>query len=656
MIKFLRFLTFSFALFCASSGVASAQSYEPPLTNPSMAINLGYTRDWSTNHPFINVAKTARPWLGHLPGQWGGVSNAQLREAGHINEQGWPVSIPENVQFLGSLLFTEQPAELKSIRGRYRLTYKGEATLRLAGGARVISHSPGEIWFEYREGETRPVSIELRKINPANPMRNLAIVHEKHIPAFELGATFNPDYIDRIKDFRVLRFMGWQETNNSTVSRWESLPRLDDYTYSTGVPLELMIELANLVGADPWFCVPHLADDDLVRRMAETIKQGVKPTARVYVEYSNEMWNFGFQQAKWAQRQAIERWGRRGEGDGWLQFAGLKAAQVADRFDSIFGSEADDRLVNVISVQAATPFRAHAQLDGRQLKKEWDKPPSEVFDAYAITGYMWLQIETDQFIRSIKQWLSAGGEEAVFSRLANNLRNGSLASQIDTMWPEHLDIAKSHGLDMIMYEGGTHVVLPHGIQRDNDIIELLHSFNYSPQMDALYVDLLDGWKSVGGQLFNAFVDISATKPSGSWGNLRHLDDSTGRWDILSAHNRRPSTLAENRHPDAFKHGVFTDLEDGSTGNIVGTDFDDVLVGSDGDDLIAPGAGKDLVHGGDGVDQLTLNAGYFDAEFIESDGVVTAQHSNDQITFSEIEYIRFEGSNFVIATQDIVSTR
>ena len=35
-----------------------------------------------------------------------------------------------------------------------------------------------------------------------------------------------------------------------------------------GVALEYQIALANQVGANPWFCVHHLASDDYVRRMA----------------------------------------------------------------------------------------------------------------------------------------------------------------------------------------------------------------------------------------------------------------------------------------------------------------------------------------------------------------------------------------------------
>lgn len=53
--------------------------------------------------------------------------------------------------------------------------------------------------------------------------------------------------------------------------------------------MEAMLDLANRLDADPWFCIPHLADDDFVRRFAELVKQRLEPERSVYVEYSNEV-------------------------------------------------------------------------------------------------------------------------------------------------------------------------------------------------------------------------------------------------------------------------------------------------------------------------------------------------------------------------------
>ena len=61
-----------------------------------------------------------------------------------------------------------------------------------------------------------------------------------------------------------------------------------------GVPLEVMIRLANDTGTEPWFTIPHLADDGLIVRMAETIRDQLDPGLRAWIEFSNETWNWSF--------------------------------------------------------------------------------------------------------------------------------------------------------------------------------------------------------------------------------------------------------------------------------------------------------------------------------------------------------------------------
>ena len=55
-----------------------------------------------------------------------------------------------------------------------------------------------------------------------------------------------------------------------------------------------MIQLANHVGAAPWFNMPHLGDDSYQRGFAQMVKERLRPDVKVYVEYSNEVWHTGF--------------------------------------------------------------------------------------------------------------------------------------------------------------------------------------------------------------------------------------------------------------------------------------------------------------------------------------------------------------------------
>lgn len=633
----------SLLLLCPVASVA--QDY---VEAPSMAINLEGVTDWSTQHPFIDLRKSARPWLGHTAERWGAISPEQLQASGHLDDNGWPVSMPSNVNKLESLILTDQPTDFQSIRGLYRLTYSGDVRIEISGAGRVKQRSQGEIWFEYPEGATGFVGIGLTRINPDAPLTALSIVHEDWIEAHEAGAVFNPRWIDHIKDFRVLRFMDWMGTNNATVSQWDDLRSEGDYTYGGGVPLSVMVELANYVGADPWFTLPHLADDDLVTRFAQTVRDELRHGLKAYVEFSNELWNFQFQQTHWADAQARELWGWRAGGDAWVQYAALRAAQVAAIFDAEFGDQANERLVNVVGVHTAWPDLAIAQLEGNLFRREWDTPLSETFDAIAVTGYLWPEFDNDDLIPRVLNWHAQDGEGLVFDQLAQNIRNGSLRRLETELWPTHAEMARKHGLDLVMYEGGTHVILPYNQEYNEEAGALLTAFNYSPQMVDLYQQMFDGWSASGGQMFNAFLDVANPSRFGSWGHLRHLDDMNDRWQAVADENLRPSALDEARGATDFAHGV--QVFDASTA--AGTPFADLLVGTDGDDVFTPNGGNDLIHGSTGFDQVLLTGAIADYDFTFQDGRLSVQHASGLTKLTDIEFLFFADEGFGLFTEDL----
>ena len=86
-----------------------------------------------------------------------------------------------------------------------------------------------------------------------------------------------------------------QNTNSATQVQWSDRPvRGNDP--ALGVPLEDMIELANTLGADPWFNIPHTASDDWITQFATLVKTTLRPDVTVYIEWSNEVWNSLFAQ------------------------------------------------------------------------------------------------------------------------------------------------------------------------------------------------------------------------------------------------------------------------------------------------------------------------------------------------------------------------
>ncbi|MEM6941122.1 MAG: hypothetical protein AAF943_04355 [Pseudomonadota bacterium] len=528
----------------------------------ALAIGLASVADWSPQVPFLDHMKAARPWFGHRLGQWGGMDHAELAALEALDADGWPQEIPRGLGSIGTVILTDMPRDALSLAGRYVLRYEGSGVVEVSGRAERVRYGTGEVRFDYTPG---PGSVEIRiqRINRSDPLRGITVVQEDHLAAFDAGAQFHPTWLTRLSRFSALRFMDWMETNNSQVSRWGMRPTVGQASYADGVPIEVMIDLANELRADPWFNVPHLADDTFVLAFAQMVRDRLDPELTAYIEFSNEVWNWQFAQARWADAEARARWG---QSDKWMQYYGLRAAEVARIWSEVF-AETPERLVNVLSSQTAWLGLEQEVLTAPLVVAEGLAPPAAAFDAYAISGYFGGVLGLEDYAALVASWLresravaehlareknltaskaqafvrrhrydhaSAVAGRALAGGADSELRQDTVADLVERVWPYHARVAAAAGLDLIMYEGGSHVVGIGPRVDDPQLTSFLQHFNYTPEMGALYRQLLAGWQAVGGQLFNAYSDVYAPTKWGSWGALRHLDDQNPRWEALMA--------------------------------------------------------------------------------------------------------------------------
>jgi hypothetical protein len=533
-----------------------------PITNTHLALGLAGINDWSVEQPFLDVMKTARPWIGHLPGQFGGWEEADLAKAGALDAQGWPTKIPPEITAISTLILTDLPADALGVAGRYLLRYHGKATIKVEGRAQVVSASEGAIAFDYTPGDGA-VFINITAIDAANPIRQISVVRAARAGLLDQGLIFNPDWLARIRGVRGIRFMDWMATNNSTLSEVGDRPLPEDYSYARkGVPVEVMVALANELLADAWFNMPHLATDEFVRKYAEVVHDQLKPALHAQVEFSNEVWNWQFAQAKWAEEAGKTRWGQE---HAWVQYYAMRAAEVAGIWADVF-KDAPERLVRIVAVQTGWLGLESQILDAPLLVAEGGKAPAGSFDAYAVTGYFSGMLGADQKFVAVKGWLqqseAAARDQAALNGLkgaeaeafvaahrydladklaAQELRDGSvtgdksdsLAYVLGEVLPYHAAVAADRGLKLMMYEGGSHVVGFGNQMEDATLTAFFTHLNFTPEMGALYAELLAGWQLQSDQPFNAFVDIYRPGKWGSWGALRHLGDDNPRWQALA---------------------------------------------------------------------------------------------------------------------------
>ena len=616
------------------------------LTDPLLGLGLNGISDWSTQTPFLDVFKSSRPWTAHSATEWGAMDAADLEAGGWLTPEGWLRDIPPGITGVSALMLTDLPAEMLSASGTYRVTWTGEGTLSFMGAEDIVQVDATTYEVTYTPDGGRLLGITITDTNPDNPLRDISVVHTDHVAAFDAGAVFHPGWLALIEDARSLRFMDWMGTNHSTLSAWADRPQVSDATWGGpyGAPLEIMIQLANETGTDPWFTLPHLATPDFIRSFAEMVYATLDPDLKAHVEYSNEVWNWGFAQAHWAHAQGQARWGE-DVGDAWVQYYGAKASEMAAIWRDVFGED-QDRLNLVIGVQTGWIGLETSVLDAPEWVAEGNAAPHTLFDSYAVTGYFDGGLGRDEKAATVLTWIAdslaraesaadvrllTGAERAAYiaahrydqaTALAiQELRDGSVTGntsgsllELGETFAYHKAQADARGLDLIMYEGGTHVV---GVGQwvDNDALTafFLH-LNYTEEMGTLYTDLFDLWRDAGGTLFHAFVDVAGPSKWGSWGALRHLDDSTARWEALMAYNASEGgAWWETRASGTFAAPAF-DLWEGTAGDdthrggaadeqMLGLTGHDTLWGMDGVDALDGGAGRDALYGGNGNDTL-----------------------------------------------------
>jgi len=368
------------------------------------------------------------------------------------------------------------------------------------------------------------------------------------------------------------------------------------------------------------------------------------PDLKAYVEYSNEVWNWQFEQAHWAAAKAAERWGE--GGDGWVQFAGIRAAEMARIWSEVYGDQNAQRLVRVIATHTGWLGLEQGLLQAPNFLAEDDanRPPFEDFDVYAITGYFGVDGDGDEAAQRVLSWLSKGEDHAIES-LLEDLEKTSVDVLVNRYFPYHADVAARHGLQLIMYEGGTHVVGIGDWVNNQQLTDFYTRFNYTEGMARLYQKVFDGWQKAGGTLFTAYYDVANPGQWGSWGHLRHLDDTNPRWTELMDYNASASATWEDRTPGVFSHGTIRHAS-ANGGETSAQHPRDILLGGPGDDILIAMGCCARMHGGDGHNTAVLPGKASDYNLMWDDDsllILSEQGAMRLINMQEIRFAAEEGA-------------
>lgn len=611
------------------------------LTNPLIAFNVQGATDYGTAMQFLDIAKMMRPWIGHEAGQWGGVTYEELVAGGYIDADGWVTGIPEGVSSVGTLWqWSGSSSELvEAHKGVYVLTYEGEGTLKVTGDAKILSQEDGKIVFENRKGEN--IYLWIAATDPENTgdyIRNISIVAEKNLDLYEAGAVYNPEWLDLIDDARQIRFMPWTNSATPIDSDSSRLKTIAD-----------MVQLANEIGADPWFVIPTDASDDYIREMAEYVRDNLDPDLTVRVEYGNELWNYAFMATVNLSKESAAAWGV-SSFEVYQNYVAKKATEVALIWEDVFAGESDGRLANVLGTHAANPWVTETLLKAslwKQYEPDSYVDPATVFEEVAITSYFGGSEVSDADLRA--DLLAAIKNPSVDAQawLADKLMDPTYKWSIPytlAVWEKQKAIAEKYGVGLTSYEGGQHTHHSFSVKGvSNEDLKLITDFMVefvrSEEMAELYQAAWKAWASVSDSPFMQFGDVGAPTKWGSWSLYESLTDTNPRSELLEMLNATSQQWWDEAGGTQYQQGVTATGTDGDD-LLIGTLQEDYLLGGKGNDVFVPGKGKDGINGGAGTDRVILSGSVDDyAVTVEGKGyrVVGPDGSKFLINVEQISF-------------------
>ena len=488
--------------------------------SPFMGINTNEAMHIDASVPFVDLFRVSQPF---------DESPAHLSKgAVEYDSHGWVKNL--NGGQAGTYFVRWMPVEALP-KGNYTVLYDGKGVITYAESAKRETHSEGKDIISLHPNANNEISasIIVRQSDPSDPIRNIRILlpggicqnnpYKRVDSASECSGNyrafaehskeivFNPAYLNFMKNFKTIRFMNMSGITRNPISAWSQRPNLQEATWAgkegkRGVPLEIMVKLANQLNANAWFNLPHKADNNFARQHALYVSANLKPNLKAYIEYSNEAWNEVFSQAKYVKHQGAALHLDADKKVAGYKYYAQRSREIFQIWEQAFGGT--QRLQRVLSGWSGNPAITPLLLKAADVYK--------FTDVFAIAPY---------FYASQKDLMKAQSSDAIFNLINDDKQRYSMAKTIAQI-KKHAELIKPYGVKLIAYEGGQHLVHYKTKSIHNHPNPVLIAANRDKRMETAYTELLKGFKQAGGTLFMAFSAPRANAHWGFWGVKEYI--------------------------------------------------------------------------------------------------------------------------------------
>ncbi|QEA12494.1 hypothetical protein [Comamonas flocculans] len=323
---------------------------------------------------------------------------------------------------------------------------------------------------------------------------------------------FTREFIQAMQTVQVLRAMDSLNTNtdNVTVS-WADRTRPDyiGRTDPRGQSIEWLVALANATGRDIWVNVPIFANEDYMTKLAQLLRYGsdgnlpyttaqahpayppLNAGLKVYVEYANELWNWGFQATHWltpivdaaaADPSHPINFDGAAKGRERARYIAWRSALISEKFRAVWGAE--NMGSRVRPILASQVGNANALLSEGLI---W---AAGYYKTNDLSGIWWggggapyygggsVDIKNPT---AVQDYFDAQPEQKVVDKI-----------KLDTVWTQ------GFGLRNVAYEGGPE---PGTGVKGEAGKAIANTLNTDPRMAQAMSRMHDAWNANGGDLF-----------------------------------------------------------------------------------------------------------------------------------------------------------
>ena len=478
----------------ASGTISVRGSLALPTRSRYVGTNLGGIAYYGSNFPFADLMKSGGGWSSREDnGTWGAAFPSMTAD-------GYPAALKPGQHALNAVAWGG--SNFKA--GRYVVLWDGDGDISFPlSTVTVAERSANRIAIDVTD-TSGSLWVGIDRTSATNPVKNLRFLWPSTEATYRTEP-FNPMYLSRIAPFSLLRFMDWGATNGSPVVEWADRAHVGDVNWATpaGVPVEVMIDLANTLHVDPWFCVPHQASDDYVRQFATLLKARLDPALKPHIEYSNEVWNTGFAQTTWAnaRSQALGLDSPYGQP---AIFYAVRSVQVFKLMQGVYGADSG-RLVRVLAGQAAW--------DNFLTNMLAYKDTAANADVMAVAPYFGAPAAADA--ANVATTVTLSSDRIVDQMLAN------VRGDIKSWMTSNAALARKYNLKLKAYESGpgdSTWYFP--ADKQDAMTALFIAANGNARMKDLYGEYYAQWVAAGGDTMNQYADVGAWSKWGAWGSLQ----------------------------------------------------------------------------------------------------------------------------------------